>query len=273
ALDYLPDRVSGPIGANLTYTAFDAGRAEADVRLDLRAATLSVAEAGWSKAADMPGSGRLVLDLTHEQITRLRDIEVKASGLHGKFALGLTPDRQNIQRIDVERLVVGENDVAGHISRRAEGGWRVELHGPTLDLTHWLNESSNDSLSRHSATDPLLRKDARLGRLILGPHRQLHDLSVQLIREGDIWQNARINARFINGRGLSLRFGSDLEKQGLSFISDDLGATLRLLDVTDDIAGGRVAVTGEISDAVGRRVLRGHVVGENYNLVHAPGLT
>ena len=70
-----------------------------------------------------------------------------------------------------------------------------------------------------------------------------------------------------------MRFGSDPEKQGLSFMSDDLGATLSLLDVTDDIAGGRVAVTGEISDAVGKRVLRGHVVGENYNLIHAPGLT
>ena len=273
ALDYLPDRVSGPIGANLTYTAFDAGRAEADVRLDLQAATLSFAEAGWSKSADRPGSGRLVLDLTQEQITRLRDIEVKASGLYGKFALALTPDRENIQRIDVERLVVGENDVAGHISQRAEGGWRVELHGPTLDLTHWLNESTNDSLSRHSATDPPLLIDARLGRLILGPRRQLHDLSAHLLREGDNWQTARINARFINGHGLSLRLGSDLEKHGLSFMSDDLGATLRLLDVTDDIAGGRVSVTGEISDAIGKRVLRGHVVGENYNLIHAPGLT
>jgi hypothetical protein len=166
---------------------------------------------------------RLVLDLTHEQITRLRDIEVKASGLYGKFALGLTPDRQNIQRIDVERLVVGENDVAGHISRRAEGGWRVELHGPTLDLTHWLNESSNDSLSRHSATDPPLLIDARLGRTRSWPHRQLHDLSAQLIREGDNWQNARINAP-LSIPWTFLALCSDL-KTGPEFMSDDLGAT------------------------------------------------
>jgi len=184
----------------------------------------------------------------------------------------LTPDRENIQRVDVERLVIGDNDVAGHVARRTEGGWRVELHGPRLDLSHWLNDSRDDSLSRHSTTDPPLQIDARLGRLILGPHRQLHDLSAQLFREGEKWQNARIDARFVNGHELSLQFGNDAGKQALSFLSQDLGATLSLLDVTDNIVGGRIAITGQVADAAGKRVLRGHVDGDNYNLIRAPGL-
>jgi Protein of unknown function/AsmA-like C-terminal region len=272
ALDYLPDRIIGPIGIDLTYSVFDAGRAEAEARLDLRAANLSVAETGWNKAPDVPGTGRVVVDLTDEQITRLREIEVKAAGLYAKFALALTPDRENIQRVDVERLVIGDNDVAGHVARRSEGGWRVELHGPRLDLSHWLNDSRDDSLSRHSPTDSPLAIDAHLGRLILGPRRQLRDLSAQLFREGENWQNARIDARFVNGHELSLRFGSDAGKQALSFLSEDLGATLSLLDVTDNIIGGRIAITGQVADAAGKRVLRGHVDGENYNLIRAPGL-
>ena len=272
ALDYLPDRIIGPIGIDLTYSVFDAGRAEAEARLDLRAANLSVAETGWNKAPDVPGTGRVVVDLTDEQITRLREIEVKAAGLYAKFALALTPDRENIQRVDVERLVIGDNDVAGHVARRSEGGWRVELHGPRLDLSHWLNDSRDDSLSRHSPTDSPLAIDAHLGRLILGPRRQLRDLSAQLFREGENWQNARIDARFVNGHELSLRFGSDAGKQALSFLSEDLGATLSLLDVTDNIIGGRIAITGQVADAAGKRVLRGHVDGDNYNLIHAPGL-
>jgi len=272
AVDYLPDRITGPVGIDLTYSAFDADHAEADARLDLHAATLSVAEAGWNKAPDVPATGRLVVDLARERITRLRELEVKATGLYGKFALALTPDRSSIERVDIERLVIGDDDIAGHVARRAEGGWRVELHGPTLDLTHWLNDTSNDSLSRHSATDPPLLVDARLGRLILGPRRQVRDLSAQLFREGDNWQNARINARFVNGHELSLRFGSEAGKPGLSFLADDLGSTLSLLNVTDNIVGGRVAVTGQVSDAAGKRVLRGHVDGDDYNLIRAPGL-
>jgi len=272
AFDYLADRISGPIGIDLTYSAFEAGRAEADARLDLHAASLSVAEAGWNKGPDVPGTGRLVVDFANEQITRLRDIEVKTAGLYGKFGIKLTPDRERIERIDIERLVIGDDDIAGHVARRLEGGWRVELHGPRLDLTHWLNYSGNDSLSQHSAADPPLLIDARLGRLILGPRRQVRDLSAQLFREGDNWQSARIDARFVNGHELSLRFGSEAEKRGLSFLSDDLGSTLSLLDVTENIVGGRVAITGQVSDAAGKRVLRGHVDGDNYNLIRAPGL-
>ncbi len=197
---------------------------------------------------------------------------MKTAGLYGKFALALTPDRENIQRVDVERLVIGDNDVAGHVARRSEGGWRVELHGPRLDLSHWLNDSRDDSLSWHSPSDMPLAIDARLGRLILGPRRQLRDLSARLFREGENWQNARIDARFVNGHELSLRFGSDAGKQALSFLSEDLGATLSLLDVTDNIVGGRIAITGQVADAAGKRVLRGHVDGDNYNLIRAPGL-
>jgi hypothetical protein len=272
AFDYLSDHITGPIGVDLTYSDFGAGRAEVEARLDLRAANLSVVETGWNKAPDVPGTGRLVLDLANEQITRLREIEVKAAGLYGKFALALTPDRENIQRVDVERLVIGDNDVAGHVARRTEGGWRVELHGPRLDLSRWLNDSRDDSLSRHSPTDLPLAIDARLGRLILGPRRQLRDLSAQLFREGENWQNARIDAHFVNGHELSLQFGNDAGRQALSFLSQDLGATLSLLDVTDNIVGGRIAITGQVADAAGKRVLRGHVDGDNYNLIRAPGL-
>ena len=271
-VDYLPDRISGPIGVDLTYSVFEAGRAEVEALLDLRGAGLSVAEAGWNKAPDVPGTGRFVVDLLNEQITRLREIEVKATGLYGKLALALAPDRQRVQRVDIERLMIGDDDVAGHVARRLEGGWRVELHGPRLDLSHWLNDTGNDSLSQHSVTDPPLLIDARLGRLVLGPHRQLRDLSAQLLRQGENWQSARIDAHFVNGHELSLRFGSESGKRGLSFLSDDLGSTLSLLDVTDNIVGGRIAITGQVLDAAGKRVLRGHVDGDNYNLIRAPGL-
>ena len=108
--------------------------------------------------------------------------------------------------------------------------------------------------------------------MILGPRRQVRNVSARLSREGDRWQSARIDARFVNGHELSLRFGSESAKRGLSLLSDDLGATLSLLDVTENIVGGRVAITGQVSDTAGKRVLRGHVDGDNYNLIRAPGL-
>jgi Protein of unknown function/AsmA-like C-terminal region len=266
--DYLSDRLTGPVGVDLTYSGFDAGRAEAASRLDLQAASLSFPEAGWSKPRDVPGTGRLVVDLANEQIARLREVEVKAAGLSGKFALALTPDKEGIERVDIERLVVGDNDVAGTVARRSEGGWRVDLHGPRLDLTQWVKEAGKET--PHVKRPPLVI-DARLGRLILGPRREVRDLSAHLLREDDEWQVARIDAHFVNGRQLYLRADGSTGKQALSFQSDDLGSTLSLLDVTDNIVGGRVAIDGQVSEASGKRVVHGHVEGEDYSLVRAPG--
>ena len=269
-IDYLPDRINGPMGVDLTYSAFDAGRAQIEALLDLSATSLSVAEAGWNKAPDVPGAAKLVLDLANEQVTGLREIEVKSAGLHGKFALALTPDRQQLERVDVARLVIGDDDVAGSVARRAEGGWRVDLRGQRLDLTHWLKSAGKEDPSRQASNDPPLLIDARLGQLILGPRREVRDLSAHLLREGEDWRTARIDARFVNGRQLNLRADSTAGARALSFRSDDLGSTLSLLDLTDNVVGGRVTVTGQLSDAVGKRIVHGHVEGEDYSVIGAP---
>ena len=270
AFDFLPDRISGPIGVDLTYSGFDAGRAEIEAQLDLRATSLSVAEAGWAKPPDVPGAGKIVLDLANERITRVREIEVKTAGLYGRFALTLTPDRQQqIGRVDVARLVIGDSDVAGSVAHRPEGGWRVDLRGPRLDLTHWIKSAGKEDPSPASSNPPLMI-DARLGQLILGPRREVRDLSAHLLREGEDWRSARIDARFANGGRLHLRADSRAGERGLTFRSDDLGSTLSLLDVTDNIVGGKLTVTGQVSDATGKRVVRGHVEGQDYSLVRAP---
>jgi hypothetical protein len=266
AFDYLAGRVTGPIGIDLTYSLLDTGRAEAEARLDLRAASLSVEEAGWTKPLGTPGTARLVVDFADDRVTRLPEIEARAAGLDGKFSLALAPDTERIERADIERLVIGDNDLAGTVALRPGGGWRIDVRGARLDLTHWLQQPGTAS-----ANDPPLQIDARLGRLILGPRRRLREVSAHLLREGENWQAARIDAHFINGHELRLRFGGEPGKQDLSFQSDDLGSTLSVFDVTDNIVGGRVAVTGQVSMAAGKRALRGHVDGEDYNLVRAPG--
>ena len=151
AFDFLPNRVAGPVGVDLTYWTFDATHAEADAALDLRWANLSVAETGWKKPAGAPADAKLVLDLQNEQVTRLRDIEVKAAGLDGKFAVALEPDTGRIDRVDVHRLVIADDDVSGSVVRRREGGWHIDLHGPTVDLSHWIKDLRQSSPQQSSA--------------------------------------------------------------------------------------------------------------------------
>jgi len=272
AFDFLPERLVGPVGVDLTYWIIDALHAEAAAAVDLRSATLTVAEAGWKKPPGAPATARLSLDLYNEHVVRLPEIEVKAAGLDGKFAMALAPVTKQIDRVDVERLVIGNDDVAGLVMRRREGGWYVDLHGPTLDISHWIKDLAKGSASRNSTPGSPLQIDARVDRLILGPQREVRDFTAQLLREGVDWQAAQIEARFVNGHQLSLHSGKEEGRHSLTFRSDDLGSALSLFDITDNIVGGRVVVTSQISDAAGKRVVRGHIEGEDYSLVRAPVL-
>ncbi len=265
-LDFMPDRLSGPIAIDVTYTNFAANRAEATAVVDLRSATLSIAEAGWKKLPEQPGTATLVFDLKNERVTRISQIEVKAPGLNGRFAALYGADRQHIDRVDIRRLVVGETEVSGTVTRRAEGGWRADVHAARADVRHLIKDATSGAPSGSSQP---LAVDARIDRLVFGPQRELRHVTASLLRTGGIWQSGRIEGRYANGNRMSLRFGEE-DGHRLIFRSDDLGATLQLLDIADGVVGGRVSVDGQLSEVAGKRTLRAHFEGKDYTLVRAP---
>jgi uncharacterized protein YhdP len=266
ALDVLPERLGGPVGIDLTYWTLGRTHAAAEAALDLRSASLSVAEAGWAKPAGASAGAKLTLDLYNEQIIRLRDIEVRAAGLDGRFAVALEPETGRIDRVDIQRLVIADDDVAGSVVRRGEGGWQIDLRGRSLDLSNWINDPHKKS----SLTDASLHVDARLGRLVVGPQREVREVAAKLSREGADWRAAQLDARFPNGHRLSLRSAAQPNGRNLTFSSDDLGSTLALLDITDNIVGGQVTVTGQAVERAGKQVVLGHIEGTDYSLVRAP---
>jgi hypothetical protein len=264
--DFAPDRLSGPVTVDLTYSTFERGRAEATALADLRGASLAIAEAGWKKPPDQPATAKLVFEFENEKFSKSPQIEIKAAGLDGRFAVVLAGDRQRIDHIDIRRLLVGGNDLAGSVGRRTGGGWRADIRAARLDGQNLLKGALGDT----GPGSPVpLAINARIDRLTFGPRRELQQVAAEMLRDGGTWQSARIDARYANGRQLSVRLGEEGGRR-FSFQSDDLGATMKLLDITDNVVGGRITVTGQLSDSGGKRALRGHIEGENYVLVRAP---
>jgi hypothetical protein len=98
----------------------------------------------------------------------------------------------------------------------------------------------------------------------------VRDVAARLSREGADWRAAQIDARFPNGHRLSLHSTAQAGGRNLTFRSDDMGSTLNLLDITDNIVGGQVTVTGQTVDKAGKQVVAGHIEGADYSLVRAP---
>ncbi|MBV8779749.1 MAG: hypothetical protein JO258_21360 [Alphaproteobacteria bacterium] len=260
------DRLSGPVGVDLNYTVANTGtRSDLDATLDLTGATLTLDEAGWKKPPRQPATAKIAVALNDEVVTAIPQLDIRAPGLDGRFAVGLNPTDRRVERVDIRRLVVADDDVAGTVSRSPNGGWRADIRGNRLDLHRLLKQSLNDD--RPGSEEPLAI-DAHLGRLVLGPRREVQDVSASLARDRGYWQTVRIDGRYVNGRRMALALGA----QKLRFETDDLGASLALFGVADNVVGGKLTVDGTLGDENGHRVLRAHLDGSDYNLARAPVL-
>lgn len=263
--DLAADRMSGPIAVDASYMAFAANRGEVIALLDLGDATLAIPEAGWKKPPGQPGTAKVVLDINNEKITRIRQIEASAPGLEGRMTALLAADRKQIDRVDIRRLTVGDSDLSGTVTRRADGGWRADIHAARLDARRLIKDATT---AAPAAASPPLAVHARIDRLVLAPKRELHQVGAELLRSDGIWRSGRIEGRHADGKLLALRFGEGGGRR-LVFQSDDLGATLKLLDIADNVVGGRIAVDGQLSETGGRRLLHARVEGQNYTVMRA----
>ena len=259
-------RLSGPVAMDVTYSRFDAGRAQAVATLDLRAASLAIDEAGWKKSPDSAGIAKLVIDLDHDRITQVSDVEVRAAGLDGRLAVGISDDSKQIDRIDIKRMIAGDNDFSGTVTRHPAGGWHADIHAARIDARRMVKEAATGS---GPASPVPLAVTARIERLILGPHHEIAQVTGQMLRRGGIWQSGRLEGRLPNGRKLALRLGDTAARQ-FTFESEDLGATLKLLGVADNVVGGRLMVSGQLSGVGGNQAVQGHIEGANYSVARAP---
>jgi uncharacterized protein involved in outer membrane biogenesis len=266
--DFAADRLTGPVAVDLTYTVPANGtKAEVNAALDLSAAALTCDEAGWKKAPQLPASAKIALTLDNDVVVGSPQVDIKAPGLDARFAVTLDRDDKRVERVDIRRLVLADNDIAGSVSRRAGGGWQADISGPRLDLHKPLKRALSDDGPPNLVP---LGIDAHVGQLVLGPHRAAQDVSAALLREGGVWRTIKVDGRYANGHRLALSIGGVDRK--LHFESDDLGAALALFGIADNVVGGRLAIDGSVAETDGHHFIRAHIDGTDYRLVRAPAL-
>ena len=243
-------------------------RGEADILLDLRSATLALPEAGWKKRPGDAGTARVVLDIKNDHVARIRRVDAQAPGLQAVLS-GRVAANGAIDRIDIHRLTLGGNNLAGSVVPRTSGGWHADIDAAALDAQPLLKDARDAAPADAGAARPSsppagapLAVNARVGRLLLGPGRELRQVTASVLREGGKWRSAQVDAHAAGGGALWVRFGPAKDGGGdgqkLMVQSDDLGAMLKLLDVTDTVTGGRLRIDGQLSREADKRVLRAH---------------
>lgn len=269
-LDAVADRLTGPVGVDVNYSAGADHRAEASVNLELKPAAIAISELGWSKPAGVPASGKLRLQLADDKLVALKEGVLKGGGIDAEVAAAFEPGASGLAlaRVEIARLTVGKTDITGNVSPRAAGGWRVKLTGPSFDATALADDLDQEpSTPRH---DRPLEIEAAFDRVVLGEHREATSVRATMFRDDEHWQAASVDAALSGGGTVSLRFGKAGGDRNFILTSSDYGALLQLLDMSDNVRGGHIQLSGNVEDRGGARVLRGHADGGDYRIVGAP---
>ena len=259
---------TGTVGVDASYTLAAQKRGAASVALDLTDAALAVAKLDWRKPAGVPAQASIELDLNDDKVAGIRAGLVNGGGMNAAFSASF--DHEGLSGITVGRMVAGDTDVHGSLTRDAQGGWRLSAAGPSLDLSGVMD--SLDQAPAANESERALSLEAKIGRVILGPDRQARDVTAALASDGAHWRQATVDLQLSDRTKANLTFGDATGGRRFKLTTNDFGALLKLLGVTGHVVGGTFQLTGQAEDRGGKRVLVGQADGANYRLVEAPAL-
>ncbi len=267
-LDFLHGVADGPVAVQASYDLSAKKSGRADVSVDLGPAALDIKQINLKKPAGVPAMAHASLDLADDQLTAIRDVSVKGTGIDAQGAVSF--DEKGVSNVTAERVIGGANDFHGGMSRGANGGWRIVVAGKSFDASGLFD--ALDKPQADTTPSPPLAIEVTLDRLVLGADRQARTIAVTMTSDGPHWQRASIDAALSDTTKATLRYGGEIGERQFKLSTDDFGALMKLLGVYGDIQGGKVDMTGQAEDRNGQRVLVTQASGGDYRVVNAPTL-
>lgn len=265
-VDFLSGHVNGVVDVDLAY-AGDKGTGEATLGLDLKDAALAVDRLDWVKRIGVAATARMRLVIAGDRLVEIPEAVVKGEGVDAALALKLDPATGALESVEARRLVLGSSDIQGSLRRQPRGGWAATITGRSLNASKLV---TNLGKGRTNERETPFDINAKLDRVILAPEREVSNLALRFVDDGRHWQTVVLDANLAGGGSISARFGETPGQRELRVASDNLGAVLKLLDVSDNVVGGKFLVTGAAEDSGDKRTFSGRVDGGDYKIVHAP---
>ncbi len=265
-LDILPDEITGPISADALYVIGTPGRARARIALDLGDATLSIPEAGWQKPAGVPAHAGFGLTLVDDHVTELDGLTARGQDLDIAGALSFEAGR--LSHATFGSLHLGKTEGAFEIDHPAASPWHLAFTGKSLDLGTYFQTLKTPATG--AGPGPDLQIDLSADSLALGPGRVVDRTRFSGRITDRRVMAVDLAAQIGQGRKLTLQLAPPEKGAGIHLETEDFGETLRLFDVTGNVRGGRVTLTGKaLPQAQGGRLFTGTIDGKDYRVSKA----
>lgn len=272
--------LTGGVDADLTYQEYNKKKASgatssliADV--DLMKANLNISALGYTKAADVPGTAKAIIDLQHKTPLAIRDFKINATGLSANGTIGFN-SAGALKNIHVKQLKLPGTDLmlnAEDLRKDKNGkdpGWQAELRGSSLNLKPILKAKSDDD-DEKMITRPVNMKLA-LSNVYIAKDSPLKNLKGQMLHNGNVWNHAQITGEANPGL-LDIKIIPSGGGRIFTILSDNAGSFLRAADLFETVRGGTISVSGKIDDQKQDHPMDIDVKMTKFKVVNAPVLT
>ncbi|MCW0235726.1 MAG: AsmA-like C-terminal domain-containing protein [Ferrovibrio sp.] len=269
ALGYpLAPWIDGPAEANMEIEERRGGETAIGGEFDLRDATIAVADAHLLKPAGMAATGRTQIRTKTGQPVQFDLIEIASEALSGRARAVLNAD--NSWTADIAALKAGRSDAQGRISFAANGDAQVALTGHRYDLRPFVATIFEDD-TPPGTKKPRLALDLRFDEAQLDDVVELRNMALSVRREPTRLEKVSLTGGFSTTGGLTLEIAPGLNGRDLKLLSDNAGAVLHFLGVTD-MQGGTMTVNARYDDTQASQPLAGRMVLKTVRAVRAPFL-
>jgi hypothetical protein len=257
--------VSGPMGFDVIVTRFKQGRTAVAANLDVTETALASEEIEWTKKPGVPGFARFSLDMKDNKVRQIRNLDLKAGDLEATGWVRLAEDGRTVESFNFPKLIFGDSDIRVTGAARPEGGLRLSVRGPKIDLRRFL-----DARRREGPKKPLAI-DAEIDQVRVGPGPPIHRVKGTLSRRTGDWDNMSIRGTVGKaGKSVLITITPGKTWRNLSITSDDAAATLKSFDISEDMVGGRLTIKGRYDDTKPRSPLSGVLRISKFQMVRWP---
>ncbi|MGB0670576.1 MAG: DUF3971 domain-containing protein [Rhodospirillales bacterium] len=271
--------VSGGVAARIGITVLDDRESWIETKVDLKDLAVDIPAAGLHKPKGQAGSAEAALILQKGLVAEIPlltvksgDIFIKGSALYDK--IGGT----GLQRLDLEKVSFGRNDMKAVLIPGDDGGWTISSHGKSADLEplfdRLFSPSSGQPDGDKEAEDRLrLSLSVNMDQVWVDKENHLGLVTGTLVREGGRWRTINLDGLTDGKQGFFLRVepAGDGHRK-VTAQAQDAGGLLRTFDLFPDMVGGDLNLEASFDDNQPGSPLAGRLKVGEFRVVDAPVL-
>jgi hypothetical protein len=258
--------MTGAFGAELKITGSDDGRTQIDGVYDFQDASFTTPGLPITKPLGMPATGRSLVVMQNQRVVAVPRFSIESAAMQSSGSSTFHADGLTIRTMELNRLVAGRTDIRAVIQGEKDGSKVVRIEGGSFDIAPILAARTDSG----DVPLPRVRLSAKLNRLYIARDRHVSEFIGEASFDGKRWRGIAMDAKVGRGTPLALRLVEIAGGRALQVTTQDAGAALKALNITDTVVGGALTIRATADDRKPDAGFVGSTDLRNYRITRAP---